>query len=237
MGNHHAEGSGSRRRPWWAVGLIALAGAIAALVGTGVLRLGKSGDSPQSAEHAAQQRCQAEVVKDWCRRTKPRSLNCIRRQALSIPTAGISPRSTPTRTSRRRHLPDHCAHAAWPGWSMRRAKSVPRSRPLRLPRLLRRRQPGPHPGGLRPRALKCPGVASTRRGSHDEHWTTHDRRGQCRCGRAGRLRPQQPTAPSASPRSGSVWVADEGHDSITVIDASTTTTAMTLNGIRVPQHP
>ncbi len=63
MGNHHAEGSGSRRRLWWAVGLIALAGAIAALVGTGVLRLGKSGDSPQSAEHAAQQRCQAEVVK------------------------------------------------------------------------------------------------------------------------------------------------------------------------------
>ena len=47
---------------------------------------------------------------------------------------------------------------------------------------------------------------------------------------------QQPTAPSASPRSGSVWVADEGHDSITVIDASTTTTAMTLNGIKGPHN-
>lgn len=32
---------------------------------------------------------------------------------------------------------------------------------------------------------------------------------------------QQNPAPAAAPRSGSVWVADEGQNSITVIDAAT----------------
>ncbi|HRY11925.1 MAG TPA: hypothetical protein P5544_18325, partial [Candidatus Nanopelagicales bacterium] len=38
---------------------------------------------------------------------------------------------------------------------------------------------------------------------------------------------QQNPAPAAAPRSGSVWVADEGHDSITVIDAATNAVTMT----------
>jgi YVTN family beta-propeller protein len=48
--------------------------------------------------------------------------------------------------------------------------------------------------------------------------------------------PQQTPPPSAAPRSGSVWVADEGHDSITVIDAATNAVAMTLNGIKGPHN-
>lgn len=48
--------------------------------------------------------------------------------------------------------------------------------------------------------------------------------------------PQAPPAPSAVPRSGSVWVADEGHDSLTVIDAATSAVAMTLNGIKAPHN-
>ena len=49
-------------------------------------------------------------------------------------------------------------------------------------------------------------------------------------------KPQQATAPAAAPRSGSVWVADEGHDSITVIDAATNAVTMTLNGIPAPHN-
>ncbi|WP_372489518.1 hypothetical protein [Candidatus Mycolicibacterium alkanivorans] len=43
----------------------------------------------------------------------------------------------------------------------------------------------------------------------------------------------QPTLP---PRSGSVWVADEGRDSLTVIDAATKTVTITLNGIKSPHN-
>jgi len=49
-------------------------------------------------------------------------------------------------------------------------------------------------------------------------------------------KPQQATAPAAAPRSGSVWVADEGHDSITVIDAATNAVTMTLTGITAPHN-
>ena len=43
--------------------------------------------------------------------------------------------------------------------------------------------------------------------------------------------------PQASPpRSGSVWVADEGHDSVSVIDAATNTVTMTLTGIKGPHN-
>lgn len=63
MGNHHGDRSGSRRRLWWAAALIGVAAAVAVTIGTGVLRPGQSGDSPLSAEQAAQQRCQAEVMK------------------------------------------------------------------------------------------------------------------------------------------------------------------------------
>ncbi len=49
-------------------------------------------------------------------------------------------------------------------------------------------------------------------------------------------RAQQPPAPSATPRSGSVWVADEGRDGITVIDAATNTVTTTLNGIKAPHN-
>lgn len=48
--------------------------------------------------------------------------------------------------------------------------------------------------------------------------------------------PQNPPAPSKTPRSGSVWVADEGRDNITVIDAATNAVAMTLNGIKAPHN-
>ncbi len=48
--------------------------------------------------------------------------------------------------------------------------------------------------------------------------------------------PRQTPAPSAAPRSGSVWVANEGRDSITVIDAATNTVKMTLNGIKAPHN-
>ena len=49
-------------------------------------------------------------------------------------------------------------------------------------------------------------------------------------------KPQRATAPAAAPRSGSVWVADEGYDSITVIDAATNAVTMTLNGIKAPHN-
>lgn len=60
MGNNRGDRSGNRRRLWWAAALIAVAAAVA--VGAGVLRPAKSGES-SSAEQAAQQRCQAEVMK------------------------------------------------------------------------------------------------------------------------------------------------------------------------------
>lgn len=41
---------------------------------------------------------------------------------------------------------------------------------------------------------------------------------------------------SSPPRSGSVWVADEGNDSISVIDAATNTVTMTLTGIKGPHN-
>lgn len=41
---------------------------------------------------------------------------------------------------------------------------------------------------------------------------------------------------SAAPRSGSVWVANEGQDSLTVLDAANGTTAITLNGIKAPHN-
>lgn len=62
MGNHQSDRHGNRRRLWWAAALIAVAAAVAVAVGAGVLRAGTPGDSP-SAEQAAQQRCQAEVMK------------------------------------------------------------------------------------------------------------------------------------------------------------------------------
>jgi len=46
--------------------------------------------------------------------------------------------------------------------------------------------------------------------------------------------PSPPTP--AAPRSGSVWVADEGRDSLTVIDAATGAVAMTLTGIDAPHN-
>ncbi len=46
----------------------------------------------------------------------------------------------------------------------------------------------------------------------------------------------QAPATSAAPRSGSVWVADEGADSISVIDAATNAVTMTLNGIKAPHN-
>lgn len=51
------------------------------------------------------------------------------------------------------------------------------------------------------------------------------------CGCAG-----APPEPSATPRTGSVWVADEGHDSITVIDVATAAVATTLTGISAPHN-
>lgn len=47
---------------------------------------------------------------------------------------------------------------------------------------------------------------------------------------------RQTSAPSAAPRPGSVWVADEGADSISVIDAATNAVRMTLNGIKAPHN-
>ena len=47
---------------------------------------------------------------------------------------------------------------------------------------------------------------------------------------------RQTPAPSAAPRPGSVWVADEGADSISVIDAATNAVRMTLNGIKAPHN-
>lgn len=41
---------------------------------------------------------------------------------------------------------------------------------------------------------------------------------------------------SAAPRSGSVWVANEGQDSLTVLDAANGTAAITLNGIKAPHN-
>lgn len=41
---------------------------------------------------------------------------------------------------------------------------------------------------------------------------------------------------TAAPRSGSVWVADEGRDSIVVIDAATNAVAVTLEGITGPHN-
>ncbi len=41
---------------------------------------------------------------------------------------------------------------------------------------------------------------------------------------------------TAPPRSGSVWVADEGHDSLTVIDAANNSVAATLHGIKGPHN-
>ena len=43
-------------------------------------------------------------------------------------------------------------------------------------------------------------------------------------------------ASTAPPPSGSVWVADEGADSISVIDAATNAVRMTLNGIKAPHN-
>lgn len=45
---------------------------------------------------------------------------------------------------------------------------------------------------------------------------------------------RQPSA--APPRTGAVWVADEGADSLTVINAATDTVAMTLDGITGPHN-
>lgn len=47
-------------------------------------------------------------------------------------------------------------------------------------------------------------------------------------------RDQAPSSPP--PRSGSVWVADEGTDSLSVIDAATNTVAMTVTGIQGPHN-
>ena len=48
--------------------------------------------------------------------------------------------------------------------------------------------------------------------------------------------PQKTPASCAAPRSGSVWVADEGRDSLSVIDAATNAVTMTLNGIKAPHN-
>lgn len=45
-----------------------------------------------------------------------------------------------------------------------------------------------------------------------------------------------PPPPTSSPLTGSVWVADEGGDSITVIDAATGAVATTLTGISAPHN-
>lgn len=46
----------------------------------------------------------------------------------------------------------------------------------------------------------------------------------------------EPPPSPAVPRSGSVWIADEGDDSLTVIDAATNTVAATLKGISRPHN-
>src|SRR5512139_387039 len=49
-------------------------------------------------------------------------------------------------------------------------------------------------------------------------------------------RDQTPPPPAGPPRSGSVWVADEGADSRSVIDAATNAVAMTVTGIEGPHN-
>ncbi len=61
------------------------------------------------------------------------------------------------------------------------------------------------------------------------------------CSGATTVSPKQPqttTAPVGTSRavSGSVWVADEGGESLTVVDAATNTVAMTVTGIKGPHN-
>lgn len=57
------------------------------------------------------------------------------------------------------------------------------------------------------------------------------------CGGGGdRTGSDSSTAPTASPAVGSVWVADDGADSLTVIDAASSTVTVTLTGLVNPHN-
>lgn len=63
MGSQH-EQRGNRKSPWWIAALVAGGAAVVAIaIATGALRLGTTEKSSPSAEQAAQQRCEAEVIK------------------------------------------------------------------------------------------------------------------------------------------------------------------------------
>jgi len=87
MDNPH----GDRRRrtpPVWIAALVVLGAAIVAIaIATGALRLGNPGQSAPSAEQAAQQRCQSEVMKRLVSPDKA-SISDIRTEPSTLDTEG-----------------------------------------------------------------------------------------------------------------------------------------------------